>query len=165
MKNLFPFRRVHWTPLSILAVLCLFAACHTTSLTAIKDDNLYKSLTAKRIQLPNQWKLTPAGTSLPLGDLPLNMVVSPSKKMLAVTNNGVSKQKIQIFNIDNAAQSVKLVSEAEIPKSWYGLAFSKDEKRLFSSGGNDNTIVVYSIDNQTIKAEYLLFLTQKSPKY
>ena len=123
MKNHFLSRRIHWIPLSILSILCLFMACHTPSLTAIKDDNLYKSLTAKRIQLPNQWKLTPAGVSLPLGDLPLNMVVSPSKKMLAVTNNGVSKQKIQIFNIDNNAQSVKLVSEAEIPNHTMTLEF------------------------------------------
>ncbi len=164
MKNQFFSHCIHWIPLSILSVLCLFLACHTPSLTAIKDDNLYKSLTAKRIQLPNQWKLTPAGESLPLGDLPLNIVVSPSKKMLAVTNNGVSKQKIQIFNIDNNAQSVKLVSEAEIPKSWYGLAFAKDEKRLFASGGNDNTIVVYTIENQTIKYDTIIKLGEKWSK-
>ncbi len=164
MKNHFTFRRIQWIPLSILAALCLLVACHTASLTAIKDDNLYKSLTAKRLQLPNQWKLTPAGTSLPLGDLPLNMVVSPSKKLLAVINSGVSKQKIQIFNVDNAVSSVKLVSEAEIPKSWYGMAFSKDEKRLFASGGNDNTIVVYSIDNQIIKQDTVIKLGEKWSK-
>ena len=39
-----------------------------------KTENL------NRITLPNGWSLSPAGKSLPLGDLPLNMAVSYSKK-------------------------------------------------------------------------------------
>jgi hemoglobin/transferrin/lactoferrin receptor protein len=35
-----------------------------------------------------------AGRSLPLGDLPLNIQLSPSGKLLAVTNNGQSKQSV-----------------------------------------------------------------------
>ena len=42
---------------------------------------------AKSVQLPNGWSLTPVGRSLPLGDLPLNMILSKSCKFLAVTNN------------------------------------------------------------------------------
>ncbi|HRI61353.1 MAG TPA: hypothetical protein PK228_16550 [Saprospiraceae bacterium] len=42
----------------------------------------------KSMLLPTGWSLTPAGISLPLGDLPLNITVSPNKKYLAVTNNG-----------------------------------------------------------------------------
>ena len=34
------------------------------------------------IKLPNGWSLSPAGKSLPLGDLPLNMAVSASKKYM-----------------------------------------------------------------------------------
>jgi len=32
-----------------------------------------------QVLLPNGWKLNPAGTALPLGDLPLNMQLSASK--------------------------------------------------------------------------------------
>ena len=57
-------------------------------------------MAAKRVQLPNQWKLTPAGyTQLPLGDLPLQIVLSENHRRLAVTNNGVAGQKIQLFGI------------------------------------------------------------------
>ncbi|MCA6498111.1 MAG: hypothetical protein IM558_10300, partial [Chitinophagaceae bacterium] len=52
-------------------------------------------LEANRILLPNGWHLTPVGTSLPLGDLPLNMAISHKKEWMAVTNNGQSKQSIQ----------------------------------------------------------------------
>ena len=52
----------------------------------------------EQVTLPNGWKLTPAGRSIPLGDLPLNIAVSPSKKYMAVTNNGQSVQTIQLID-------------------------------------------------------------------
>ncbi len=79
-----------------------------------------------QVLLPNGWKLSPAGTALPLGDLPLNMQLSASGKLLAVTNNGQSTQSIQLIDPKNE----KLLDEKIISKSWYGLAFSHDEKIL-----------------------------------
>src|ERR1700712_2926127 len=105
-----------------------------------------KDIVAKRVLLPNGWSLTPVGSSIPLGDLPLNLIVSPSKKYLAVTNNGQSVQSIQLID----AVHDHLLSEIIIPKSWLGLAFSADEKYLYASGGNDNLIVKYSISNNKL---------------
>ena len=93
-----------------------------------------------QISLPNGWQLSPVGRSVALGDLPLNMAVSPSKKLLAVTNNGQSKQSLQLIDI----RSEKVLSTVDIPKSWLGIAFSADEKYLYASGGNDNRILKYS---------------------
>ncbi|HEY8920866.1 MAG TPA: YncE family protein, partial [Chitinophaga sp.] len=102
---------------------------------------------ARRITLPNGWSLTPVGRSLPLGDLPLNMVLSSSGKFLAVTNNGQGRQTIQLI----AAAKETLLDEVTIPKSWLGLAFSKDEKYLYASGGNDNVIWKYAINNNKLQ--------------
>ena len=84
-------------------LLFIFVVLQNTFLTqktvAQTDFNpgIYKNLSQKRLTLPNQWSLTPAGDySLQLGDLPLNAVWSSSKKYLAVTNNGVGKQFIQL---------------------------------------------------------------------
>ena len=96
---------------------------------------------AERVHLPNGWSLTPLGRSLPLGDLPLNIAVSPSGKLIAVTNNGQSTQTIQLVD----AVHFRLLSEVVIPKSWLGLVFSGDEKSLYASGGNDNRILKYNI--------------------
>lgn len=93
------------------------------------------------IVLPNGWKLSPAGTSFNLDDLPLNMAVSKSSKYIAVTNNGQSTQSIQL--IDVAAQ--KVVDSVSIEKSWYGIAFTSDEKSLYVSGGHDNRIIRYDV--------------------
>ncbi|MBO0935844.1 bifunctional YncE family protein/alkaline phosphatase family protein [Fibrella sp. HMF5335] len=107
--------------------------------------------TAKRLTLPNGWSLSPLGRSLPLGDLPLNIAVSPPGKpggrtLLAVTNNGQSNQSIQL--IDPSGSTV--LSEVPIRKSWVGLKFSPDGKTLLASGGNDNRVLIYSTANDRL---------------
>src|SRR5262245_53181486 len=105
-----------------------------------------QQLESKRVNLHNGWSLTPIGKSLPLGDLPLNMAVSPSKKLIAVTNNGQSVQSLQLID----AWNDKILHSIVIPKSWYGIKFSSDEKFLYASGGNDNWILKYAIVKDTL---------------
>ncbi len=95
----------------------------------------------KPVQLPNGWKLTPAGTSFPLGDLPLNMAVSPSSKYMAVTNNGQGIQTIELIDV----QQKKKVDSIVVAKLWYGLQFSADEKYLYAAGGHDNQVLKFEL--------------------
>ncbi|HMG67143.1 MAG TPA: hypothetical protein VK588_05625, partial [Chitinophagaceae bacterium] len=90
-----------------------------------------QQLRSKSVHLPNGWTLTPVGKSFALGDLPLNIIVSPTKKYIAVTNNGQSTQSLQLIDPINE----KVLNSKVIPKSWYGLKFSADEKFLYASGG------------------------------
>ena len=108
---------------------------------------LFAQQTTEAVVLPNGWKLTPVGKSIPLGDLPLNMVSNHAGTLLAVTNNGQSTQSIQLVQVKT--QSV--VDEVIIPKSWYGLAFTKDDKSLYVSGGHDNRILKYDIVNDKLR--------------
>src|SRR5690349_20445328 len=78
------------------------------------------------ITLPNGWKLSPAGMAKPLGDLPLNLVISSKGKYMAAVNCGQSVQSIQLFDPHTNQQ----LDSITIPKAWYGLAFSRDEKQL-----------------------------------
>jgi YVTN family beta-propeller protein len=118
-----------------------------------------KQKLATKVELPNGWDLSPAGRSLPLGDLPLNIAVSSSKKLMAVTNNGQSVQSIQL--IDPAIE--KLLDKVIIPKSWYGLKFSANEKYLYAGGGNDNWILQYAIVNKKLKLFDSIKLGDKWP--
>ena len=77
--------------------LIILAFVFLTTVTTGYGQSL-KEITENRVSLPNGWDLTPVGKQLPLGDLPLNIAVSPSGKMLAVTNNGQSTQSIQLFD-------------------------------------------------------------------
>ncbi|MBV6438955.1 MAG: hypothetical protein DYG98_24835 [Haliscomenobacteraceae bacterium CHB4] len=96
--------------------------------------------------LPTGWSLTPAGASLPLGDLPLNIAVSPDQKYLAVTNNGQSKHALQLIN----AKKGRLLHSFEIPIAWLGLAFGDDSKTLYVSGGNSNAILRYGVEKEQL---------------
>jgi YVTN family beta-propeller protein len=114
---------------------------------------------APSMLLPTGWSLTPAGTSLPLGDLPLNIAVSPDKKYLAVTNNGQSKHSLQLIE----AKKGKLLHSFEIPIAWLGLAFGDDSKTLYVSGGNSNAILRYIVDKKKLLLRDTLTLGKPWP--
>ncbi|MDP4263653.1 MAG: bifunctional YncE family protein/alkaline phosphatase family protein [Bacteroidota bacterium] len=128
--------------------------------TSVSCSQTLKELNATRVGLPNGWSLTPAGESLPLGDLPLNIAVSSSKKYIAVTNNGQSIQSLQLIN----PQSGRALDNVVIPKSWYGLKFTADEKFLYASGGNDNWILEYAVLNNKLVLKDSIILGKKWPE-
>jgi len=117
-------------------------------------------INSRKIKLPNGWYLSPAGNSLPLGDLPLNMAISASKRLMAITNNGQSTQSLQLIDIKNE----KIYDSITIPKSWYGLQFSADEKYLYASGGNDNWILKYEIVHNKLVTKDTIKLGNKWPE-
>jgi DNA-binding beta-propeller fold protein YncE len=149
----------HCLFLSLIA--CFFWACNPKQSNLSKgNDPLLANLTAKRVTLPNGWSLTPVGTSLPLNDLPLNLVVSPSQKLMAVTNNGQSTQSITLIDV----ATEKVLDDVIIKKSWVGLAFSEDEKYIYASGGNDNIVVIYKIENRKLIQDGEIKLGEVFPK-
>ena len=138
---------------NVLFPFLLLNFCLSVSAQSLQELN------KKRIQLPNGWDLTPVGKQIQLGDLPLNITVSHNKKLLAITNNGQSTQSIQLID----AVTEKELSTAVMGKSWYGLKFSADDKFLFASGGNDNTIVKFAIIQNKLKAVDTIVLGKKWP--
>ena len=114
---------------------------------------------SKSILLSNGWGITNVGRSLPLGDLPLNIAVSKSKKRIAVTNNGMGKHYIQLIDPKGERQLDSII----IPSSWYGLKFSKNDKKLYASGGNDNVILQYDILDNKLKLANTITLGKKWP--
>ncbi|RPD49053.1 bifunctional YncE family protein/alkaline phosphatase family protein [Paracnuella aquatica] len=119
----------------------IFLACITALSIHAGAQNL-----PQPVQLPNGWKLSPAGASVPLGDLPLNMAVSKSGKYVAVTNNGQGVQSIQLLD----ARAGKMLDTITIAKSWYGLQFTQNEQHLYASGGHDNRILKYRIQQRKL---------------
>jgi hypothetical protein len=90
------------------------------SITSIVSQTI-QQVESKKLTLPNGWGLTPIGRNFPLGDLPLNMAVSKSKSLIAVTNNGQSVQSIQL--IDPVKEEI--LDTKVVDKAWYGLAFRR----------------------------------------
>ncbi len=139
----------HFAAVFVLLLLC-------PDLQAQSSQTIEKG----RITLPNGWKLTPVGRLVSLGDLPLNIVLSPSKRLLAVANNGQSDQSIQLFDRNKNI----MTDSVAIAKSWVGLAFSEDEKYLYASGGNDNWILKYAVVKGKLSAVDTLIIGKPWPE-
>ncbi len=118
------------------------------------------ALEAKRVMLPNGWSLTPAGRSLDVGDLPLNIAVSASGRLMAVTNNGQGTQSLQL--IDPKTETI--LHNIEVKRSFYGLAFSRDEQSLYVSGGHGNQVFKYTIANNKLTLTDSLILGKPWPQ-
>ncbi|WP_080058339.1 alkaline phosphatase family protein [Spirosoma aerolatum] len=144
--------------LGVLLALLLAGSCRR-NVSSSDEAEAYQKLAATRVKLPNGWALTPPGRSLKLDDLPLNLVVSPSKKYLAVTNNGQSTQSITLID----AQTEQIIDTAKVGKAYLGLAFSDDEKWIYASGGNDNKILVYKLNNGDLQADEPISLGKPWP--
>jgi DNA-binding beta-propeller fold protein YncE len=112
-----------------------------------------------RIGLPNGWSLTPVGKNIKLGDLPLNLIVSHNRKWLAATNNGQSTQTIDLID----RQSGERLDSIIIARSWYGLAFSENDRFLYASGGHDNRVNKYEIVHNKLRLADSLLLGNKWP--
>ncbi|WP_025761884.1 bifunctional YncE family protein/alkaline phosphatase family protein [Dyadobacter tibetensis] len=141
--------------LALITLSCgLWTACQRNSPSnSPETDPLYNKLKAMSVDLPNGWSLTPIGRSVELDDLPLNLIVSPNKKLLAVTNNGQSVQSIMLID----AQTEKVLHQQIIDKAYVGLAFSQSGERLYASAGNDNRILEYKIEsNKLVKVDSIV---------
>lgn len=113
----------------------------------------------KQTALPNGWKLSPIGQQIQVEDLPLNIVISPNKQFAAISNNGQSTQGIHLLDIKKNT----IIDYTKTAKSWYGLAFSNDNKFLYASGGNDNWILQYGIIGNKLKLVDSIILGPKWP--
>ena len=97
----------------IKKILFLFQIILIGSALNLRAQTL-DEIEAHRVTMPNGWKLTPVGKLLHLGDLPLNIAVSPSKKFAAITNNGESYQTIQLVDIDREV----ILDSIIVGKAW-----------------------------------------------
>ncbi|MBO9620160.1 MAG: hypothetical protein J7539_14110 [Niabella sp.] len=121
----------------------------------------FSQTTNVKVELPNGWSLTPVGMSIPLSsDLPLNMAVSPDGNYVAVTNNGNGKHTIDLI----ALKQQKLVQQVPISSAWLGLCFGKITPYLYVSGGNNNIIVRYTLQQAQLKVKDTLTLGRPWPK-
>jgi DNA-binding beta-propeller fold protein YncE len=93
------------------------------------------------ITLPNGWRLAPAGKSLQLNDLPLNIALSADGRFAIVANNGLARPTLSV--VDVAAWNV--VSTFALDAAWYGLAISPDGKNVYVGGAAQNNVQEFAL--------------------
>jgi DNA-binding beta-propeller fold protein YncE len=88
------------------------------------------------VLLPNQWSLRPVGKQIPVGDFPLNIALHPGGLYAAVVHSGYSQHEVRIINL----QTAQVVSQVSLEEAFYGLAWSPDGKKLYTSGGGAEVV-------------------------
>jgi DNA-binding beta-propeller fold protein YncE len=96
------------------------------------------------VQLPNGWKLNPAGKGIDVGDLPTNVQLHPTGQYAAVLHCGYKEHEVHVLDL-NAAKR-KIVCRVPVDQAFYGLCFSPDGKQIYASGGEFDVIHVWDFD-------------------
>ncbi|MGA9365490.1 MAG: bifunctional YncE family protein/alkaline phosphatase family protein [Bacteroidota bacterium] len=147
--------------LRFLSVICFSLALQQLS----EGQQEQKALLPGRLSngdvlLPNGWKLSPAGTQIPLGDLPLGFDLSPNGQFAAVTNNGVSRPTISIVDLN----AKRVTQTIPVKNAWLGVKFAHDGKSFFVSGGNENAVYWYRLMGDTAELGDTIRFSRPYPK-
>ena len=113
-----------------------------------------------KVLLSNGWKLSPAGEQIPVGDLPLNMVISPDGKYAVITNNGAGKQSVQVLSVEQN----KVVQTVELSRSYLGISFYDKGRKLAVSGGTDSKVMLYNFSSGILTLVDSILLGESWPK-
>jgi len=90
--------------------------------------------------LPTGLSLDPAGESIDLGSLPINLMLAPEKDKAVVVLSGWREQGIQVVELKTRKVTQTLLQDG----AFYGAAFSPDGHRLCVSGGNTDLLFIYA---------------------
>ncbi len=96
------------------------------------------------MQLPNGWKLKPAGSHLDVGDLPSNIQIHPTGQFAAVLHCGLKEHEVHILDLN--AKKRKIVCRVTVDQSFQGLAWSPDGKQVYASGGEFDIVHIWDFD-------------------
>jgi YVTN family beta-propeller protein len=93
--------------------------------------------------LNSGWKITPAGTQIPVATLPMSSVVSRDGKYLLVLNGGYNPPSISVIDI----AAGKELSRVRVPDAWLGLALSPKGDQVYVGGGSKASVYEYLFRN------------------
>lgn len=110
--------------------------------------------------LPTGVCLDPAGRSFAAGNMPLAMVLSPEGDRLVLSLNGWRQQGIQVVDRHTGT----IVQTITQPSAFLGLAFSRDGRTLYASGGNEDVVYRYAWRDKQATLIDSIVLAQKEPK-
>lgn len=91
--------------------------------------------TPNGFDLANGWRITPAGKAVGTEDMVLKLVNAPDGKVLIASHSGYNPHGIVVID----AKTQEVVQRIALKSTWMGMAWSRDGKTLYVSGGNANS--------------------------
>jgi YVTN family beta-propeller protein len=118
---------------SIVAATIVFSSLVTAFAQSKAGGDVWPGPIDGGYLLPNGWRITPIGKSVPTEDLILNMVLSPDKKCVIATHGGYNTHGLVVLD----AKTGNDIQRITLPTTWFGLAWNPSGRNLYVSGGND----------------------------
>ncbi len=137
---------------SLLVPLALFTVV-TVSLAQDKpkaEPGKFAGPTKDGFLLPNGWHLTPVGKHAVTTDLPLNVLPLKDNKHVLVATSGWNTH--DLYLIDVSGSEPKEVSKVTVKQSWYGLAVSADESKVYWAGGGHGAVHQFDLKDGKLTA-------------
>jgi YVTN family beta-propeller protein len=122
---------------TILGTFCglVISVTHASDAGQVPNSNL----------LFNGWGVTPAGQSVTVSDMPLKLLVSPDGTRLLASHGGFNNTGLTL--LDTATRRV--TQFLPLAHCWSGLAFSKNGRQIYVSGGASGEIHLFNYDKGT----------------
>ncbi len=122
-----------------LPVVALLGACQVTTPRSVPTSGRPGEPEGE-VTLPTGVHLDPAAASVPLGSMPLAMLLSPGGDRFVILLNGMRQQGFQVVD-RRTGQVVQTVVQ---PAAFIGSAFAPDGRTLYVSGGNQDVVYRYA---------------------
>jgi YVTN family beta-propeller protein len=97
--------------------------------------------TAKGFLLPNGWTLSPAGSQIPLTDLPLNILPLSDGRHVLVATSGYNNHELSLVDL----QESKVLSSQPVIQSWFGLQLEPNQEKIWWSGGGGGRLHTFDL--------------------
>jgi YVTN family beta-propeller protein len=109
---------------------------------AAQEPPKFPGPTKEGFLLPNGWHLTPVGKHAVTTDLPLNILPLADNKHVLVASSGFNAHELMVVDI---TAGPKVVARMTQRQSWYGLATDSAQKKVWWSGGGQNSLHVFEL--------------------
>ena len=109
--------------------------------------------------LPTGLRLDPTGDAVKLGSMPLSMALAPGGLQAAVVLSGWREQGLQVVDLASRRVTQTLQQDA----AFYGLAFARDGRELYVSGGNEDSIYCYRWSRGAAELDRRIALAKREP--
>ncbi|MCY2976186.1 MAG: beta-propeller fold lactonase family protein [Planctomycetota bacterium] len=111
-----------------------------------KPSTAFAGPTQTGFLLPNGWHLTPAGRHIVTNDLVLNLIPLSDGRRALASCDGFNEHYLGLFDLADG----KLLSKQSVTQSWFGLQVSKDEKKIWWSGGGAGDLHLFDLNEQSL---------------
>jgi YVTN family beta-propeller protein len=99
---------------------------------ALLAAQLPRALPNNGFELPNGWRITPAGRQIVTSDYVLNLTTAPGDGQIIALHSGYNPHGLVVID----PQKAEITARIALKSAWFGLAWSPDGKSLYVSGGN-----------------------------